>query len=161
MLQKISLRRNGQVVHHTEAEEAEIGAATVAVTEADAVVAVIVAVMAVVIVAAQAEVVIRKATADQVTGQPIKVVEFAEAIQAVRLPVRIRTKVEVGLQEVNPGIKNRPENQERRRRGSRKLETGNWKLENIWLLYKKTPHCWGVFLFVSVALKSRYNLSLK
>ena len=115
MLQKIRLRRNGQVVHRTEAEEAEIVVATVAeivaVTEEDAAAAEI----AVVIVAAQAEAVIRKAMADQATGQPTKAAETADPIQAVQQPVRIRTEAAAGLQEENPGIKNKPGNRERRR----------------------------------------------
>lgn len=116
MLQKISLRRNDQVVRHTEAEEAEIVVVIVAVTEADVAVVEIVAVIAVVvIVAAQAAAVTRKAMADQVTGQPTKVAEIAEAIQAAQQPVRIRTEVAAGLQEENLGIKNKPENQEKRR----------------------------------------------
>lgn len=115
MLQKIRLRQNDQVVHPTEAEEAEIVEVTVAeivaVTEVDAAEAEI----AVVIVAAQAVADTRKATADQVTGQPTKVAVTAEAIQAVRQPVRIRTEVAAGLQEENHGIRNKPGNQERRR----------------------------------------------
>jgi hypothetical protein len=110
MLQKIRLRRNGQVVHHTEEEEAEIVVATVAVTEADAA-----AEIAVVIVVAQAAADTRKATVDQATGQPTKAVETDVPIQAVLQPVRIRTEVAAGLQVANHGIKNKPGNQEKRR----------------------------------------------
>lgn len=119
MLRKISLRRNDQVVHHTEEEEAEIVEVTevviVEVTEVDVAEAEIVADMAEVTVAAQAAVVTRKAMADRVTGQPIKVAEIAVQIQAVQQPVRIRTEEAAGLQAENPGIRNKPESRERKK----------------------------------------------
>ena len=113
MLQKINLRRNGQVVHRMEEEEveiaAEIAAEIVAVTEEDA--------AEVVIAVAQLAADTRKATADQVTGRLTKVAEIAEAIQAIRQPVRIRKEVAAGLLEENRGIRNKPGNRVRRRRG--------------------------------------------
>ena len=60
----------------------------------------------------------RAMVADRATDHLIKVVATAEVIQAVQQPVRIRIEAAAGqLQAENPGIKNKPENREGRRRG--------------------------------------------
>jgi hypothetical protein len=71
----------------------------------------------VVTVADQAEADIRKAMADQTTDLHIKAVT-ADPILAVQQPVRIRTEAAADLHlEVNHGIKNKPGNREKRRKG--------------------------------------------
>jgi hypothetical protein len=95
-----------EIVAETEAE-------IVVALEADEAEAVIV----VVTVVAQAAAGTRKATADQATGQLTKVAETAEAIQAVQQPVRIRTEVAADLRAENHGIRNKPGNPVRRRKG--------------------------------------------
>jgi hypothetical protein len=119
MLQKIRLRRKGQVVLHTEVAEVETAAEIVAeilevmaADEANVAIEVIVA-----IVAVQAAADTKKAMAQVATDQLTKVEEIAEAIQAVRQPVRIQTEVAAGLQAENRGIRNKPGNRVRRRRG--------------------------------------------
>ena len=110
------------------AEEVEIVAVTVVVTgaviEVDAAEVEIVVVIAVETVAAQAAAATKSLMAQAATDQLIKVVVTANPTQAVQQPVRIRTEVAAGLQEENHGIKNKPENRERRRKDSRKLESG-------------------------------------
>lgn len=122
MLPKIRLPRNDQVVPRMEEEEAEIVAEIAEVTEADAAEVVIVVVMEEEIAAAQAAAVTKRVMAQVATGQPTKVAETADPIQAAPQPVRIRTGVAAGLRAENPGTRNKLGNPGKRR-GSRKLES--------------------------------------
>lgn len=115
MLPKIRLHRNGQAAHPMEAQEAEpveaIEVATVADIEADA------AEQAIVVATAAAQAAdTRKVMAQAVTDLPTEEATV-DPIQEDQLPVRIRTEVLADLQAENHGIRNKPENQVRRRKG--------------------------------------------